>query len=970
MKFGRYLREHVIDEWRRAYVNCTFPEILDRQLKKQIVKAGDETNVLDEAAEADEVSSQMDLERGSTRPAREQDQQPANDDANSSVDPHNATITDAPGTASPVGSGFEASPIAEQSTSSPSAERSNPPTASAASSQNRPVRLPSIDSRAEKGPSPGPAPRRLLDRLPRRTSSFKLTKAGDFNPKNFRPGFSNSMLLLRLLELAPPVSRRFFGLMDDELERVSSFYADREAEAFARFEELSGQWKELQSHRKEYQELRAREAPLFPIINHVPPMMPGSKLIRRGLAVGGARHSSHAQDGTVDGEAPVPGGSPRTRFVHNRPEQYRDARSKLKLATFEYYRSLGMLKSYRVLNRTGFAKAQKKFEKATRIPCKPWSYKLEQANFVASTKLDDLIRETEDAFASIFERGDRKKALERLRNTGQSERHHFTAWRAGVYIGIAIPLLIEGCSASTRVQIPYWEALMQLFGAMFLPIFFSVLFFLNLSVWAKTRINYILIFELDIRTRLDVHQFIEVGHSAEVFIHRSMPILSPIPSQLSCSQIPALLLGLLCLFFWAAFTNFAPDRLPPSAYPLAFFILVLVLLLIPLPILYPSARWWMIRTFCRVLTAGLIAVQFSDFFLGDELNSLYYSDISFRAIFCISSLINRVRSQATPVLASLPAIWRLGQSLRRYIDSDGLVIHMLNGGKYTASILQFCFYYSWRIDGSTSIARKAIWIMFAVTNSCYTATWDIVMDWSLLQKNSKNFLLRNELGFRDQKWAYYVATVVNIILRFSWVIYITDSGPSLALKGFIVALLEACRRIVWNTFRVESEHCGNVDGYRVTRNVPLPYTPAIMRPRDDQDDHDDLASPRTRKQVVFDFLHSLHRSIVDDFSPLANISLLRMSARSKSGSNNNGKTASRSRKAKGSAGTTAESSSEDGGGAHSNDEDEDDDEDGRGGYSGSEDGADGYDLGTDRMVEQEIQQADLMMDLPQGERRL
>ncbi|KDE02489.1 hypothetical protein MVLG_06957 [Microbotryum lychnidis-dioicae p1A1 Lamole] len=258
---------------------------------------------------------------------------------------------------------------------------------------------------------------------------------------------------------------------------------------------------------------------------------------------------------------------------------------------------------------------------------------------------------------------------------------------------------------------------------------------------------------------------------------------------------------------------------------------------------------------------------------------------------------------------------------------------MLNGGKYTASILQFCFYYSWRIDGSTSIARKAIWMLFAVTNSCYTATWDIVMDWSLLQKNSKNFLLRNELGF-------------------------------------IVALLEACRRIVWNTFRVESEHCGNVDGYRVTRNVPLPYTPATMRPRDHHDDHDDLASPRTRKQVIFDFLHSLHRSIVDNFSPLANISLLRMSARSKSGSNNKGKTASRSRKAKGSAGTTAESSSEDGGGAHSNDEDEVDDEDGRGGYSGSEDSADGYDLGTDRMVEQEIQQADLMMDLPQGERRL
>ncbi|SCV74035.1 BQ2448_6467 [Microbotryum intermedium] len=937
MKFGRYLREHVIDEWRRAYVNY-------RQLKKQIVKAGDETNAVDEAAEADGASSDVDLERGPIRPAREQNEQHANDDTNSSIDTRNPNETNGPETTSPVASGFEASSIMGQNTSSPFVERSFPPAASSASSPNRPVRLPSIYSSAEKEPRPEPSPRRLLGRLPRRKSSFKLTKSGDFNPKMFRPGFSNSMSLQRLLELAPPTSKRFFGLMDDELERVSSFYANREAEAVARFEELSGQWKELQSHRKEYQELRAREAPLFPIINHVPPMMPGSSLIRRGLAAGGASHSWNDQHRSTDGESPLPGDSPRPHFLHNRPEQYRDARSKLKLATFEYYRSLGMLKSYRFsgLHCTGFAKAQKKFEKATRIPCKPWSYKLEQANFVASTKLDDLIRDTEDAFTSIFERGDRKKALERLRNTGQSERHHFTAWRAGVYIGIAIPLLVEGivksCSASTRAQIPYWEALLQLFGAMFLPILFSVLFFLNLSVWVKARINYILIFELDVRTRLDVHQFIE---------------------------IPALLLGLLCLFFWAAFTNFAPDRLPPSAYPLAFFVLLMVLLLMPLPILYPSARWWMIRTFCRVLTAGLIAVQFSDFFLGDELNSLYYSITNLYALMVYHSW-----PSDTYAICSLNKTWAspFALSLRRYIDSDGLFIHMLNGGKYTASILQFWFYYSWRIDGSSSIARKAIWILFAVTNSCYTATWDIVMDWSLLQKNSKNFLLRNELGFKDQKWAYYVAIVVNVILRFSWVIYLTCRGPSLALKGFLVALLEACRRIVWNTFRVESEHCGNVDGYRVTRNVPLPYTPAIMRPRDDQDDQDDLATPRTRKQVVFDFLHGLHRSIVDDFSPLANISLLRMSSRSKSGSNKNGKGFSSSRKRKGSAGTAAESSSEDGDGAHSNDEDEDDDEDGRDGDSARENGADGYDLGSDRMVQEETQQADFMMDLPEGQR--
>lgn len=104
-----------------------------------------------------------------------------------------------------------------------------------------------------------------------------------------------------------------------------------------------------------------------------------------------------------------------------------------------------MLKSYRVLNRTGFAKALKKYEKATRIPCAvKYSEKVEKANFVASTKLDDLIRETENAFANVFERGDRKKALERLRDFGEKKRHHFSTWRAGMYMGAGLPLMIEG----------------------------------------------------------------------------------------------------------------------------------------------------------------------------------------------------------------------------------------------------------------------------------------------------------------------------------------------------------------------------------------------------------------------------------------------------------------------------------------------------------------------------------------------
>lgn len=90
-------------------------------------------------------------------------------------------------------------------------------------------------------------------------------------------------------------------------------------------------------------------------------------------------------------------------------------------------------------------------------------------------------------------------------------------------------------------------------------------------------------------------------------------------------QIPATLFFVLSLFFWAAFSNFWPDHIHPSAYPLAWLVFTLALLLNPFNFFYASSRWWMARSMMRVFSSGIVAVRFRDFFLGDELNSLYFS---------------------------------------------------------------------------------------------------------------------------------------------------------------------------------------------------------------------------------------------------------------------------------------------------------------------------------------------------------
>lgn len=48
--------------------------------------------------------------------------------------------------------------------------------------------------------------------------------------------------------------------------------------------------------------------------------------------------------------------------------------------------------------------------------------------------------------------------------------------------------------ADAHRVIPAWAGLLQVYGAFFLPVIFALLFFLNLEVWVRYRINYRFIF--------------------------------------------------------------------------------------------------------------------------------------------------------------------------------------------------------------------------------------------------------------------------------------------------------------------------------------------------------------------------------------------------------------------------------------------------------------------------------------------
>lgn len=93
------------------------------------------------------------------------------------------------------------------------------------------------------------------------------------------------------------------------------------------------------------------------------------------------------------------------------------ARTRIKAALYEFYRSLEMVKNYKVLNHTGFAKILKKFDKTAGWKAsKPYlNQRLKPAYFMTSTIVQDLIKETEDVFIDAFEKGHRRRGMAKLR---------------------------------------------------------------------------------------------------------------------------------------------------------------------------------------------------------------------------------------------------------------------------------------------------------------------------------------------------------------------------------------------------------------------------------------------------------------------------------------------------------------------------------------------------------------------------
>jgi hypothetical protein len=79
------------------------------------------------------------------------------------------------------------------------------------------------------------------------------------------------------------------------------------------------------------------------------------------------------------------------------------------------------------------------------------------------------------------------------------------------------------------------------------------------------------------------------------------------------AQLPAFLLLTLVYAFWLSFSGFQL-AVAPTAWPLAWLVLAIVIFINPLPVFYPHSRNWLLRKSGGLLLSGTRRVEVGFFF--------------------------------------------------------------------------------------------------------------------------------------------------------------------------------------------------------------------------------------------------------------------------------------------------------------------------------------------------------------------
>ncbi|EXC20014.1 Phosphate transporter PHO1-10-like protein [Morus notabilis] len=651
---------------------------------------------------------------------------------------------------------------------------------------------------------------------------------------------------LRKSEEGAEIEVTFFRKLDEELNKVSDFYKDKVEEVIDGASQLNKQMEarvalrikvgkqdfERSNSNRSHQQERTQQS--SGASKHVSVYAnSGSSGSREEVKVNNNQNQDQdrlevLEHVKINSTIQSPISTIKGTFRHSKDdelsfgkEDMRKAEEQLKVAFIEFYHKLYLLKQYSFVNLSAFSKIMKKYEKITsRRAYKLYMEIVDNSCLGNSDEIIELLERVETTFIKNFSNSNHTEGMKSLRPKRRREKHRVT-FVSGFFSGctvmllVAIVLRIEYQKLLKKEGMQYMQSIFPLYSVFLYIVLHMLVYAANIYFWRRYRINNPFIFGFKRGT--------ELGYREVFLLSTGLAVLA--------------LSGFLANLHLDMNSSTQEFKKVTELVPLGLVTLVLLILVCPFNILYRSSRFFFIRCLFRCILAPLYPMTFPDYFLADQLTSQMQALRSSVLYVCYYGLGEYSRRQNKChkhgvyntlyfVIAIVPYWLRFLQCLRRLFE-DKDAMHGYNGLTYLSTIVAVLVRTAFELKGGVT------WMVFALISSTVAmivnAYWDIVFDWGLLRRHSKNIYLRDRL-LVSHKSVYIVAMVLDIVLRLAWMQLMLAFNLHTVHKLSItttVFCLEIIRRGIWNFFRYDLENprlfVFNLHFNKQKRELKCPY---------------------------------------------------------------------------------------------------------------------------------------------------
>ncbi|KAH9774003.1 phosphate transporter PHO1 [Citrus sinensis] len=624
---------------------------------------------------------------------------------------------------------------------------------------------------------------------------------------------------LRQSEEGGEIEEMFFEKLDQELNKVNKFYKDKVEAVMSEAAELNKQMDALIALR-----IKVDTKNASPDNATAVPLRTSTRTLEENKC--GDHSLEILEHVKINNTLETPRSTLKGVFKDSkddelrfRKEELRKVEGQLRVVFIEFYQKLRLLKNYSFMNLAAFSKIMKKYDKITSTRASRSYMKIVDNSYLGSSDdVTSLLEKVETTFINHFSNSNRKDGMKSLRPKEKKERHGVT-FLSGFFSGCSIALLI---AVILRIEArdlmdkkegaSYLVNIFPLYSLFAYAILHMLMYAADIYFWRCYRVNY---------------PFILGFKQGTVLSYREVFLLSTGLAVLALSSF----LANLHLDMGSRTEHY---RKLTELVPLFSITIVIVIIFCPFDIIYRSSRLFFIKSATHCFCAPLYKVTLPDFLLADNITSQVQAIRSIELYICYYGLGESSQRQSKChthgiynafyfIVAIVPFWLRFLQCLRRLCEEKDAV-HGWNGLKYLLIIIAVL------IRTAFELKKGTTWFVLALASSAVAVAmstyWDIVMDWGLLRRKSKNTYLRDNLVISN-KSVYFAAMVLNIVLRVAWMQLVIEfnlhSLQKMAITT-IISCLEVFRRGIWNFFRLENEHLNNVGKYRAFKSVPLPFS--------------------------------------------------------------------------------------------------------------------------------------------------